>query len=105
MKTAQLSTVTRHLRRAVLLREAGDLTDGQLLECFLSAGEEAAFEALMRRHGPMVLGVCRRVLHNSHDGRGRFSRQRFSYSSAGRLPLCRGTWWAIGFMASPTERH
>src|SRR6266699_4806436 len=72
MKTAQLSTVTRHLRRAVLLSEAGDLTDGQVLECFLSAGEEAAFEAVMRRHGPMVLGVCRRVLHNSHDAEDAF---------------------------------
>jgi RNA polymerase sigma factor (sigma-70 family) len=62
----------RNLRRAFLLREADGLTDGQLLEAFLSDGEEAAFEALVRRHGPMVLGVCRRVLHHAHDAEDAF---------------------------------
>jgi RNA polymerase sigma factor (sigma-70 family) len=38
------------------------LSDGQLLERFVAAGDETAFEALLVRHGPMVLGVCRRVL-------------------------------------------
>jgi RNA polymerase sigma-70 factor (ECF subfamily) len=45
----------------------GSLTDGQLLECFVARREEAAFAALVRRHGPMVLGVCRRILDHSHD--------------------------------------
>jgi RNA polymerase sigma factor (sigma-70 family) len=67
MATGQLTDVLRHLRRLTLAREAGALTDGQLLERFLSRGEEAAFEALLRRHGPMVLGVCRRILHNADD--------------------------------------
>ena len=42
------------------------LTEGQLLRRF-AAGDEAAFEALVTRHGPMVLGVCRRLLHDPRD--------------------------------------
>src|SRR5215213_5072040 len=54
-----------HLRRAVLLGDAE--TDGQLLRRFLSYRNDIAFEALVRRHGPMVLGVCRRVLRDAAD--------------------------------------
>lgn len=44
----------------------GDSTDRQLLERFVT-GEEAAFAALVRRHGAAVLGVCRRELGCEHD--------------------------------------
>ena len=57
----EMESVIRHIRR-MALRDANGLTDGQLLESFLVQKEEAAFEALVRRHGPMVLAVCRRVL-------------------------------------------
>jgi RNA polymerase sigma factor (sigma-70 family) len=62
----------RHLRRAALAREGGGLTDGQLLECYVARRDEAAFEAIVRRHGPMVLGVCRRVIGNAHDAEDAF---------------------------------
>ncbi len=46
---------------------AGGLTDGQLLERFLERRDEAAFAAIVDRHGMMVLRVCRQVLRHEHD--------------------------------------
>ena len=50
----------------------GGLSDGKLLERFAAYREEAPFEALLRRHGPMVWGVCRRVLRDHHDAEDAF---------------------------------
>jgi RNA polymerase sigma-70 factor (ECF subfamily) len=47
------------LRKAVVAGNGTGLTDGQLLESFITRRDEAAFEALVRLHGPMVLGVFR----------------------------------------------
>src|SRR5690349_18999744 len=44
-----------------------EMTDRELLERFAARRDEAAFEILIRRHGPMVLGVCRQVLKNAND--------------------------------------
>ena len=45
----------------------GGLTDAHLLERYVRDGDEAAFEVLAWRHGPMVLSVCRRVLRHEQD--------------------------------------
>ena len=43
------------------------LSEGQLLARFVGDRDELAFEAIVSRHGPMVLGVCRRLLDDPHD--------------------------------------
>jgi RNA polymerase sigma factor (sigma-70 family) len=70
MATSELRQVIQTLRRATL-PQAG-LTDEQLLETYLRGREEAAFAALVQRHGPMVWGVCRRVLRSHHDAEDAF---------------------------------
>jgi RNA polymerase sigma factor (sigma-70 family) len=72
MAKAALGTVLNNLRRSFLRQDGTGLTDGELLKCFIARRDEAAFEALLRRHGPMVLGVCRRVLRNEADAEDAF---------------------------------
>src|SRR5262245_18413782 len=67
MATVKSQVVLRHIRSLVTARTADALPDRQLLERFTRQREEDWFAALVRRYGPLVLGVCRRVLGNSHD--------------------------------------
>ncbi|MFL5342155.1 MAG: sigma-70 family RNA polymerase sigma factor [Gemmataceae bacterium] len=67
MHQRQLNRVTRHLRRAARSPTAEVAGDGELLERFVSCRDERAFADLVERHGPMVLGVCRRVTGDAHD--------------------------------------
>ena len=72
MATSGISEVLQHLRSAVLLREGAGMSDGQLLESFIGRRDQAVLGALVRRHGPMVWGVCRRVLAGHHDAEDAF---------------------------------
>jgi RNA polymerase sigma factor (sigma-70 family) len=65
MAGGQLRTILRHL--ALEVRHEGDLTDRQLLQRFAARRDEDAFAALVGRHGPLVLGVSRRVLGQAQD--------------------------------------
>src|SRR5438105_2852781 len=66
MNSAQVGAVLGYVRQLAAVRRDDDLPDHQLLERFALSRDEAAFAALLKRHGPMVLGVCRSVLHNLH---------------------------------------
>src|SRR5262249_60870114 len=55
------------LRRVALRSADSPASDAELLTAFLSNRDEEAFALLVHRHGPMVLGVCRRVLGNLAD--------------------------------------
>jgi RNA polymerase sigma factor (sigma-70 family) len=66
MASKRLNGVLDHVRK--LAGQATDaLSDQTLLDRFIAERDEAAFTALAERHGPMVLAVCRRVLHDVHD--------------------------------------
>src|SRR5262249_18013838 len=59
-----------HLPRAT--PEQGAMCEAELLVRFISRRDESAVEELVRRQGPMVLGVCRRVLRNEADAEDAF---------------------------------
>src|SRR5579872_1268919 len=72
-----MANATRHpllqlLRGTAASCDAGDESDDRLLRRFAYARDPEAFAALVRRHGPLVLGVCRRVLGDGHDAEDAF---------------------------------
>src|SRR5260221_5297299 len=67
MARQSLNVVLQHLRKMAAVQTNRALSDRELLERFALAQDEAAFTVLIERHGPMVLGVCRRALPSFHD--------------------------------------
>jgi RNA polymerase sigma factor (sigma-70 family) len=67
-----LSRLMNHLRRSALQGATETVGDDELLKRFVAERDPLAFELLLRRHGPMVLGVCQRVIGNSHDAEDAF---------------------------------
>jgi RNA polymerase sigma factor (sigma-70 family) len=67
MSTAPLAAALTSLRQ-----DAAERSDRQLLDAYAAANDQSAFAALVRRHGPMVLGVCRRLLRDAHDAEDAF---------------------------------
>lgn len=70
MHSTALTDLVTSLRRRV--SSAVEPRDAQLLESFVATRDERAFETLVLRHGPMVLGVCRRVLGHAQDAEDAF---------------------------------
>jgi RNA polymerase sigma factor (sigma-70 family) len=72
MAIETLGATLRQISRLLEDRAVTGFSDAQLLERFVSGHDAAAFEALVARHGPMVLSVCRGVLRNPEDAEDAF---------------------------------
>lgn len=91
MPSAPLNSVLRYLHD-VVAPKLEQCSDGELLHAFVSRHEEAAFAAIVRRHGALVLNVCRRVLGHEQDAEDAFqatffvlARKAASLRNAGSL--------------------
>jgi RNA polymerase sigma factor (sigma-70 family) len=72
LRTRTWSNVLDHLRKQAEPEDVRDLGDAELLERFRARGDEAAFALLVQRHGPMVLGLCRRLLGDPAEAEDAF---------------------------------
>src|SRR5437879_3347223 len=95
MSATVLNNVILQLRHTARMHASAILTDTQLLEQYVAQKNDSAFEAIVRRHGAMVLGVCRRILRNEADAEDAFQatflvlvRKAVSIRSGGTL----GNW-------------
>jgi RNA polymerase sigma factor (sigma-70 family) len=90
-----LSRVLKHLRHVLDKQTLAGDSDAELLNRFLRRRDEAAFEAIMRRHGPMVFGVCWRVLRHEADAEDAYQAVfmvLIRKASSLRSPALLGNW-------------
>ena len=71
MGKGQTEILLHHVRK-VVASCAERRSDRELLRCFAQHDDQSAFAELVRRHGAMVFGVCRRILHDYHDAEDAF---------------------------------
>jgi RNA polymerase sigma factor (sigma-70 family) len=72
MPVDHLETVVHHIRQIARKDAIAHLSDPDLLRRFLRERDDSAFVVLVRRHGPLVLGACRRILHHDQDAEDAF---------------------------------
>lgn len=70
--THDMKANSRDLQTLFNVGACGGFSDGQLLERFIARRDDESFEVLVRRHAPMVWGVCRRMLRRHHDAEDAF---------------------------------
>jgi RNA polymerase sigma factor (sigma-70 family) len=105
--TRPVSRLLQQLRQAA--PRHGGPTDAELLQQYLEDADGAAFAALVRRHGPMVLGVCRRVLRHEQDAEDAFQATFLVLArKAGSVvpPAAVGNWlYGVAFRAAQKSRE
>ena len=72
MMTTQIGKSLSRFRGVLACQEASVLSDAELWQRYVQNEDEIAFESLVRRYGPMVLRVCRRILRNEQDAEDAF---------------------------------
>jgi RNA polymerase sigma factor (sigma-70 family) len=93
--STSIGKMVEHLRQLVGPDAAVGQRDAELLARFAGTREEAAFATLVARHGPLVYGLCRRVLHNAHDAEDAFQATFLvlaRQASAIRKPASLASW-------------
>ena len=68
----KLGSFIRDVRVLMAVRGAGASSDAELLHRYAAQRNDAAFAALVERHGPMVLAICRRILRHAQDAEDAF---------------------------------
>ncbi|HKI38066.1 MAG TPA: sigma-70 family RNA polymerase sigma factor [Gemmataceae bacterium] len=95
MASSPAHVILRHVHRLAAEAANGAAPDAELVQTYLARRDEAAFAALVRRHGSMVLAVCRSVLHHHQDAEDAFQATFLLLSrKAGSLrkPAEVGSW-------------
>jgi hypothetical protein len=108
MATGDRGIALRQLNALFSIGVIGGVTDAQLLEWFTSHRDETAdlaFRALVERHGPMVLRVCRAMLRDAADADDAFQATRSWSWCAGTVRFGCGTRWGRGSIRWPVARH
>ncbi len=72
MAQASIDPALGHVRRLAASLRRMEQSDSELLRCFLGQNDQQAFAMLVKRHGPLVLAVCRRVLPRVQDAEDAF---------------------------------
>lgn len=101
MARGPIYTLMGWLRKSVGQSAAHDLSDAALLERFALHRDKAAFEVLLQRFGPMVFGVCNRVLRDTHAAEDAFQATFLVLAKKARSLASReliGNWlWGVAY--------
>ncbi len=101
-----LGAVVQTLSRAAAPN--GVCADADLLDAFIRAGDQAAFETLLKRHGPMVMGVCRRIAQHAQDAEDAFQATFLilarKAASLARKELLSGWLYGVAFRVARRSR-